>query len=71
MTNYIRMRTKQTARFLADSGVRPETEEWYLAFWPSPMGDVSRSLWDELDKYPHLNAIQVFSLDQRGAFVGL
>lgn len=68
MTKYIRMRTEQTARFLADTGVSSETEEWCVAFWPSPMGDVNRSLWDELDKYPHLNAIYAFALNQGGAF---
>ena len=63
MKNYISMRTRQAAQFLANTGASCETEEWYLAFWPSPMGDVSRSLWDELDKYPHLNAIQAFALE--------
>ena len=71
MTNYIRMRTEQTARYLTNTGVSSETEEWYLVFWPSPMGDLSRSLWDELDKYPHLNSIQAFALDQHGAFVAV
>ena len=73
MTEYIYMRVEQAARFLGNTGVSCETEEWYLAFWPSPMGNVSRSLWDELDKYPHLNAIHAFALDvnrriRRGIF---
>ena len=71
MMKYIRRRTEQAARFLADTGVGSENEEWYLAFWPSPMGDVSRSLWDELDKYPHLKAIRVFARNQHGAFVAI
>ena len=69
MTDYIRMRSEQAARFLGNAGIGAETEEWYLAFWPSPISNVSRSLWDELDKYPHLNEVQAFALDQRGAFV--
>ena len=71
MTDYIRMRADQAAQFLNKTGVSSETEEWYLIFWPSPIGNGSRSLWDELDKYPHLNAIQAFALDQRGAFVAI
>ena len=71
MTDYIRMRAEQAARFLGTTGVSSETDEWYLAFWPSPVGNVNRSLWDELDKYTHLNAIQLFALDQRGAFVAI
>lgn len=71
MADYICMRRRQAAQFLANTGVSSETEEWYLAFWPSPTGDVSRSLWDELDKYPHLNGIQAFALDQRCAFVDI
>ena len=71
MTDYIRMRAEQAASFLGNTGVSSETEEWYLAFWPSPMGDVIHSLWDELDKYPHLNVIQAFALEQRGAFVAI
>ena len=70
MTNYISLRTGQATQFLGNTGVCSETEERYLAFWPSPMGDVSRSLWDELDKYPHLNAIQAFVLE-RGDFVAI
>ena len=70
MTKYIRLRTGQAAQFLGNTGVSSETEEWYLAFWPSPMGDVSRSLWDELDKYPHLNAIHAFALEH-GDFVAI
>ena len=70
MTRYIDMRRRQTAQFLANTGVSSETEEWYLAFWPSPMGDVSRSLWDDLEKYPHLNAIHAFTLE-RGTFVAI
>ena len=71
MTDYIRTRADQAARFLNKTGVSSETEEWYLIFWPSPMGNVSRSLWDEFDKYPHLNTIQLFALDQRGAFAAI
>ena len=66
MTDYICMRRRQAAQFLHNTGVSSETEEWYLAFWPSPMGDAGRSLWDELDKYPHLNAIRAFALEPSG-----
>ena len=66
MTDYIRMRRSQAAQFLANTGGSSETEEWYLAFWPSPMGDASRSLWDELDEYPHLKVIQAFALEPSG-----
>lgn len=68
MIKYIDMRRRQAAQFLASSRDCSRTEEWYLAFWPSPMGDGSRSLWDDLEKYPHLNAIHAFSLE-RGIFV--
>ena len=70
MTNYISMRTRQAAQFIANTGVSSETEEWYLAFWPSPTGDVRSSLWDDLEKFPHLNGIHAFTL-QRGSFVAL
>ena len=66
MTDYIRMRRRQAAQFLSNTGVSSETEEWYLVFWPSPTGDANRSLWDELDEYPHLNVIQAFALEPSG-----
>jgi len=66
MTDYINMRRRQAAQFLFNTGVSSEPEEWYLAFWPSPLGDANRSLWDELDEYPHLNEIQVFALEPNG-----
>ena len=68
MTKYICRRTEETAQFLRSTVVSSETEEWYLVFWPSPMGDASCSLWDQLHKYPHLNAIQAFALDDSGVF---
>ena len=70
MRKYIEMRRRQAAQFLANSGVSSETEEWYLAFWPSPAGDVSSSLWDDLETYPHLNGIYAFALE-RGSFVAI
>ena len=70
MINYIDMRKRQAAQFLGDTGVSTETTEWYLAFWPSPMGDVGRSLWDDLEEYPHLNRIHAFML-KRGSFVAI
>ena len=78
MKNYIRIRKDQTTQFLNDTGVSSELDEWYLAFWPSPMynRDDSRdddrySLWDKLDIYPHLNKIRVFSQGQCGQFVSV
>ena len=66
MANYICMRRRQAAHFLANTGVSSETEEWYLAFWPSPMGNARRSLWDEMNEYPHLNKIRAFALEPSG-----
>lgn len=71
MDNYIRKRTCQTAQFLCDTGVSSETKEWYLAFWPSPMGNANHSLWDDLNMHPHLNKVQVFSQSQCGKFVSV
>lgn len=73
MKEYIELRTRQAADFIAKTGIGSETEEWYLAFWPSPKGDVSRSLWDELDTRPnldHLKRIYAYTL-QPAAFVGI
>lgn len=63
MKHYIDKRTKQAAQFLVNTGVGAETEEWYLAFWPSPAGDAAdHSVWDDLDENHHLNATHAFSL---------
>ena len=68
MTKYIDMRRRQAAQFLTSTRDSSRTKEWYLVFWPSPMGNVCRSLWDDLESYPHLNAIHAFTLE-RGSFV--
>ena len=65
MIDYIdRRRRRQAADFIGKYGAGPETEEWYLAFWPSP------TLWDQFDKYPHLNAIRAYALEH-GSFVAI
>ncbi len=70
MTKYIDLRRRQAAQFISNTGIGSETEEWYLAFWPSPTGDVSSSLWDDLEEYPYPNTIHAYALE-RGTFVAI
>ena len=70
MTDYINRRRSQAADFIGKYGARSDTEEWYLAFWPSPESHAGRSLWVQFDKYPHLNAIHAYTLEH-GSFVAI
>ena len=63
MNDYIEKRMKQAAKYLSKAGVLNSNENWYLAFWPSPLKVDGESLWDQLDKYKHLKQVQVFALE--------
>lgn len=70
MIDYINRRRNQAADFIDKFGAGSEIEEWYLVFWPSPERGASRSLRDEFDKYPYLNAIHAYTLEH-GSFVAI
>lgn len=59
MRDYIANRTNQAAQFLENCAIDPDSQEWYLAFWPSP----AKNLWESLPN--HLNRVYVFELKDR------
>ena len=60
--DYRRDRVRQTENVLRNARIQGLSEEWYLAFWPSPLGVKGQSLWDHLDsgKYSYLSEISLY-----------
>lgn len=73
MKEYIDLRTRQAADLVVETGLGSGTEAWYLAFWPSPKGSATHSLWDRLGNNPgldHRAKIHVYAL-KPAAFVAV
>lgn len=61
MNDYIDKRKRDAAEFLNNCPTNLGTQEWYLAFWPSPKND----LWENLPNHPHLEGVYVFEFKDR------
>lgn len=60
--NYQRDRVRQIENLFIKANMQALNEEWYLAFWPSPLNVKGQSLWDHLDsgKYDYLSEIFLY-----------
>lgn len=63
MNDYIAKRKRDAAKFLKNCARDLDTQEWYLAFWPSPKENIWKDLLKE--KHPHLKNVNVFELKDR------
>jgi len=60
---YMRLRLEQSLKLISDSEDRAA---WYIGFWPSPRGAGGSSLWNGIEKHPHLNKVTLFCLGENG-----